>query len=496
MHTRLPFAHQVEQLGTTSAELQVFLGAGLLQTLHITKEQTIWLGDDLGCDFFIPRDVLGAIKRPLLRLEKGRVLIYFSPHSAGSLHTPEGESQLSSLIESSSLVDGVCSLPLNGSARCELSFSNGMRFSIRSVARAISPRKSGQSQGSISWYVLGAFLFFILLLSLIFAIDPRRAGLSLLQFQSTSLLTKFQVKPTEEKEEVLLIPNGRLGFSPKGDKGYAIDGTEGKVGKPNKHKLSGKDQIKGRATKATLARQKSEYTIDNAGLLGVVGLIKGGGATGSSLASVFGKDSTTDGFDQENLLGGKLGDRVGNGEGVGLGLRAFSSEQALQISPQPEIEQWGIGLRGSCGSATPLGCGHSSGEGTLGVASAALPATSQHLIGIEHFAKAPEVLLGKEVEVSVGLDKETIRRVIRRARAGITFCYEQALLQSPTLSGEVRLHFVIAPNGSVAAVDILSGVQSAIDECIQRKLSQLVFPAPTGGQAVSVTYPFILQPVP
>jgi hypothetical protein len=107
-------------------------------------------------------------------------------------------------------------------------------------------------------------------------------------------------------------------------------------------------------------------------------------------------------------------------------------------------------------------------------------------------SSGPEVVDGK-ADIKGSLDKDIIRRVIRRAKPGIRFCYEQALQSNPSLIGKIKISFVIAPNGAVSSAAPSKSLDNDLDACVTRKISQLSFPAPQGGGTVSVTYPFIFQ---
>jgi hypothetical protein len=281
------------------------------------------------------------------------------------------------------------------------------------------------------------------------------------------------VKPPEEKKEE--IPNWLKNDKKDdaGGKGKKHAGDEGKMGKKTSKNAAGLYAMKGPADNKDphMARNKAEDIALNSG---IVSIIKGSGSTGSPFASVFGREDAV-GTDPENILGGLVGDRPGEMEGG-----------------------WGLGLRG-----TGIG-GGGTGEGTLGLG-------NDNTIGKgggggngsglgrgnggfgNRTASGPDVVDGK-ADVKGSLDKEIIRRVIRRAINQIKFCYEQGLQTNPNLSGRVKIFFVISANGSVASASpVGAGVSSEVDQCVARKISQLSFPAPQGGGIVEVTYPFTFQ---
>jgi hypothetical protein len=313
----------------------------------------------------------------------------------------------------------------------------------------------------------------LMLLVLIFNISPDARSLDLSQFGTSNQFVKFQVKPPEEKKEDP-TPDWlkKEKKDDSGGKGKKHAGDEGKMGSKKSKSPTGLYQMKGPADNKDphLARNKAEEIALNAG---VIGLIKGGGAQGSPFASVFGRDDAV-GTDPENILGGLLGDRPGEAEGgFGLGLRGA-----------------GIGGGGTGEGTIGLGNENTIGKGGGGGNGSGIGRGGAGFGG--RTAGGPEVTEGK-ADIKGSLDKDIIRRVIRRAMPGIKFCYEQALAQNPGLGGKVKIFFVIAPNGAVSSASPTSGIQADVDSCVARKISQLSFPAPQGGGIVEVTYPFLFQ---
>ncbi|MCW5805868.1 MAG: AgmX/PglI C-terminal domain-containing protein [Deltaproteobacteria bacterium] len=88
------------------------------------------------------------------------------------------------------------------------------------------------------------------------------------------------------------------------------------------------------------------------------------------------------------------------------------------------------------------------------------------------------------------LDPNVIRRVIRKDLAKFTACYEQALATDPALEGSVSVSFKILADGTVAEASAKG--MPAIDACIERAVSAVVFPKMRS--VVQVTYPFVFRP--
>jgi Ca-activated chloride channel family protein len=112
-------------------------------------------------------------------------------------------------------------------------------------------------------------------------------------------------------------------------------------------------------------------------------------------------------------------------------------------------------------------------------------------------ARAPRIIAGHP-QIRGSLDKEIIRRVIRRRRAAVRYCYEKQLQRVPGLEGKVVVHFVIQPDGRVSATVRTEHDDDfeAVAACLQKQVVRWRFPAPKGAGAVVVKYPFEFQPAP
>jgi hypothetical protein len=95
-----------------------------------------------------------------------------------------------------------------------------------------------------------------------------------------------------------------------------------------------------------------------------------------------------------------------------------------------------------------------------------------------------------------GLDKDMIRRVIRRHLNEVRFCYEKALQNAPALAGRVMVEFVIEEDGSVrmAAARDSTLADPAVGACTAGAFLRWQFYKVTGGGQVLVHYPFDFVP--
>jgi tetratricopeptide (TPR) repeat protein len=115
--------------------------------------------------------------------------------------------------------------------------------------------------------------------------------------------------------------------------------------------------------------------------------------------------------------------------------------------------------------------------------------------------KAAEVPTIKEVSKKIvvaqtetrgSLDREIIRRVLRRASPQIKFCYEKELQKDHSLTGKLQTHFKISPSGEVI-FSTAKGFSVNVSECVAKAIEGLRFPMVVGGEVVEVFYPYIFQ---
>lgn len=261
--------------------------------------------------------------------------------------------------------------------------------------------------------------------------------------------------PEEEKKRKKLDLSGMKG-------GAKHKGDEGKFGKKDKPK---KDKLASKAGAPRVdpnKREKDRKIAMNAGLLGV---LKGAGASGA-VSSVFGPGGLGTGIN--SAMGGLRGSEMGDAGGAG-----------------------GLGTRGTGagGGGNSLGIGglgtHGRGRGTGGYGNIDLGGRGKG---------TTRVVPGRTI-IKGSLSKQEIARVIRRNLARFKYCYEKQLNANPNLSGKIAVYFTIAPTGSVASAKIRESSMKNrnVESCVTKVMRSLKFPQPRGGGIVVVTYPFIFQ---
>ena len=98
-------------------------------------------------------------------------------------------------------------------------------------------------------------------------------------------------------------------------------------------------------------------------------------------------------------------------------------------------------------------------------------------------------------DVEEGLSKEEVGAVIHNHLKEIRYCYESAMVRSPSVEGKLIVGFTISGKGQVRSADIKNSSLSdpGLGDCVLRRLSSWNFPHTKGGINVSVTYPFIFK---
>jgi hypothetical protein len=94
--------------------------------------------------------------------------------------------------------------------------------------------------------------------------------------------------------------------------------------------------------------------------------------------------------------------------------------------------------------------------------------------------------------VEGALDKETIRRYLRRNFPALRTCYEQRLAARAELNGTLTASFVIQPDGTVRDAKA-SGLDAEVESCFAKVIATIQFPPPKAREDVHVSYPFMLR---
>jgi len=140
------------------------------------------------------------------------------------------------------------------------------------------------------------------------------------------------------------------------------------------------------------------------------------------------------------------------------------------------------------GSLGTMGRGYGRGAGgsASGYGYGAGPSTT---LGARR-ARTPDVIPG-QATVRGSLDKEIIRRVIRRHQQEIKYCYDEALRTNRNLEGRLVLELHIAPSGRVIAATITeSALGENLGACVTQAGRRWLFPGVASDGLNIVRYPY------
>ena len=196
-------------------------------------------------------------------------------------------------------------------------------------------------------------------------------------------------------------------------------------------------------------------------------------------APLLGRDSAL-GNDGADVLGGLIGNQIG----VGIRSRWAGHGRHGRGRRWHRRGTIGLGNLGTIGKgggdvSTGNGSGYGRGAGGLG----------------GRRARAPDVIPGVP-NVRGQLDKEIVRRIIRRHINEVKYCYEQELTKQPGLGGRIMVQFTIGASGQVIASVLQNSTlgNGRVENCTVQAVRRWEFPAPLGGGIVIVSYPFVLTP--
>ncbi len=247
-------------------------------------------------------------------------------------------------------------------------------------------------------------------------------------------------------------------------------GEEGKAGDPEAADSGKRIAVRGPADNEDqqLARQRNREIAMNAGVA-------------RQVSSMWATADQPIGSDTVHALGSVDGREPGDSRGVfGMGV-----SDAGRGGGGDSWEGVGMGdvdtgrLRGVDRGCTGVDCGVGVGTGVdMG----------------DRDTKVPEpVVTSGRPQMTGGLDREIIKRVVRQHYRELKYCYEKELQKNRGLSGQINVKFTIAGDGQViAALHEGGSLESpAVASCVTGKIRRWVFPRQKGNDGmVIVKYPF------
>ncbi len=476
---------EVEVAHASSIEVQVMWDTNVLHVAALgdKKKKGFDVGEDAGCGFFVPREVLGATHAPIVT-SRGTLVIL--PRTTGWLEVPgRGKTSLADLVSrgearSSDEMSGAyeVSIPAGGRARMELEAGIAFQVSVGNAGKA-------PPVGAFSSFEPGAYLFsglsFLLhtgmLASLAFFMPSLGADEDEAIGRDQILIMQHMLQASAEREnEQRDTPDSADNSSTEGGTGTKSKGEEGTAGASTSQATNKRFGVQGprdnpdpHLARIAALREAAEF--------GMIGLLNaGGGADPNAPTSPWGRQDSS-GTDPMSAKGNMWGDAIGEAFGLG-GLGLVGTGEGGGGTGEGSIGMGNINTIGH-GNGTGGGDGFGRGNGH---------------VGGSHHVKSPSLSQGTTT-VNGRLPPEVIQRIVRQNFGRFKLCYTEGLRDNPSLQGRVSVKFVISRDGSVGtSADGGSDLPNqSVTQCVVRGFGNLSFPVPEGG-IVTVVYPLIFSP--
>jgi TonB family protein len=471
------------ETGNSAVEVVIMWGdMSVLHVAHLSPPRTFVVGEsDAKPDYLIGSEILGASRMPLVVDVGGNAAVVIPQGATGTVTVGDQSMSIADLqtqgkLQACSEAPGAQQYTLPGGATARVSF-RGLTLVVKptSEGRKVGVGGQGVQWGQQLWTIvsLGVHAAFLLMF---YFLPPRPASLSLDLLSQDSRLVQYLMEPPEtvEEETPEWLQEQEQNDDQEGGTGKRHKDDEGAMGEESHEKTTNRYGIEGPQDNPDphMARQQA---IDQARTAGAIGVLQQMAGAWNSPTSPYGQDTAL-GADPMSALGALMGDQIGGNFGFGgLGLRGTG--RGGGGTGEGTIGLGNLGTIGH-GAGTGSGSGYGSGAGGFRGRSASVP----------------RIRTG-EADVRGSLSREVIRRVIRRHINEVRFCYEQELAQRPDLAGRVTVSFIISATGAVQTASVANTTlnNARVEGCVAQAVRRWTFPAPDGGGAVLVNYPFVLD---
>jgi hypothetical protein len=485
-------ADEVEVPHLASIEVMIEWDSNVLHVDHLTPPRSYYVGEEFGdkmpCDFFLPSEMLGTTRAPIVVARGVSAALIILPRSTGTVEIPgQGTMTLADLISAgrarpSSELSGAheFELPSGAKARMQLE-SSGLTFQVSAV-NAGKPVPAGffaqMDSTAYIYFGLSLLLHLGIVASLAFFMPHMNSDDSEAIDRDTLLMMQHLLNAEAEREQEQRDTEqvaDNSADNKEGGTGTRAKGEEGSMGNPNTKETGHKFGVQGPQDNPDphIARQAA---LREAAEFGMIGLLNtGGGGDPNAPTAPWGREDSL-GNDPMSARGNMWGDSIGDSFGAGgLGLSGVGEGGGGRG------EGIGLGNIGTIGHGAGTGNGQGFGNG-------------HGRLGGSHQTRAPSIRQGATT-VNGRLPPEVIQRIVRQNFGRFRLCYENGMRTNPNLAGRVAVKFVIDRSGSVStASDGGSDIpDQGVISCVVRGFGNLSFPQPEGG-IVTVVYPIIFNP--
>jgi hypothetical protein len=474
--------------GPMVLEVALLWGDTILSIEHYKDPQTVVVGEEKGCRFTIPSEVLGRTSFNLVEARGSKFALNLTnPQLSGDVLVGGAIKSLQDLKESSETTAGF--YPISQDARARLKTGDfTLLVSYGPMPKRIktSPLKTVDLTPIIfmvlSLILHSSFLIIIQMLpeeQLKSSMDPGRRRAQMMKVMK---MTQEEEEEKKEEEKDEKKKEDEKKFEEKSDQlvleeQVAADQPEDEAPEQLLNKLNKKRALdKSLASLSDTDRKKKLQEV--AATTGAAAVLN----DSSLLNSILENDSKAMMHDGKKLIA-----------------LAAKGDQADPFAGGGALDPFGGtfdgGAGGFVGSSSVGGAGGGGGPGG-GLVSGLGKDRSRGLKGVNLSDKAIRpIAIASQANVSGQLDRATVQRIIRRNLSGIRWCYQDALQRNANLNGKVTLAFTILPTGSVANPSARNSSisDSQLMSCITRKMTRWRFPSPKNGGIVSVSYPLILK---
>lgn len=483
-----------EEGGRRALEVAMFWEGALLAVNHYTKQERITVGERKGSTYFAPEERIGADQYELIVPRDGRFAVNLSnPKVDGDVLIQDKIYTVPELKAAGLLTDGKL-LVLDSHTRCRLTLGN-ISFLLSYTVLPAKPKSKLFARVSLHEHIytsisLIAHVLFMIILSLIpeeqliAQRDPSRSKNRTFQVLKMSVEERQQDQEEEKKEEEKEEEKEKGKEEKEGKQTEEEVKEEEVVEKPTPVKDTSRKPTDEMVTKLSPTKLR-EYNKQVALSTGV--------------SKVF--DQQTDLVQQ--FTGGGAGLWGGRTRGLKVIMSAGAGDQAAGgfWTGSGGLDPFGgstggPGGGGFMGTALSSTVGGPGGPGTADIAGLGKEDAREGSGKIDLKDRAQKVVVtSAEVDITGGLDKDTIQRYIRSKMGQIRWCYKNELQKDRDLKGKITVEFVIAPTGKVMGAKIAGSTMGnkEVESCIAQKVAMWRFPASKQGAAAKVRYPFIFK---
>ncbi len=461
----------------------------VIESRHFAGHKVITIGSHEGCNIILPAVEGGKNRRPFLKLLGNRALVYFTTEMRGDFFEGDVRTSLQDLERMGKL----------GRAGSHYTLELGQGEMVRI---------------DLHWDMISVFVRFV-------SDCPRVVPAPLLDFTPSelasvviaflfSLILGFYVSvytpDVEEKEDeperiakfIMNPPRTRYVVKQRVEVSDRQAAPTAKSEEPKPDAKPGKSAPKVENQKPGMASQMRPKP----GKKTTISSMKQGGSKKTSTTEGFNKPAVTPKKDVSefgllSVLGNK-GIRsqidksaTGSGDLVGLsdtktGKAGFAEDRA---GSDVGYRIKDVGKGGTGTASVGVSDIKTKGSGGLGLEGSGLGGGlgSKENVTIE---------AGGEEEDFVGsIDREAVRRVVRKRLKELQFCYVRALKGRSNLQGKVVFEWVIGDQGRVVDVKVKNSNlgHSGAEKCMEDRLKNWRFPSPPANMEAVVVYPFLFM---